>query len=271
MPLKFLQISLVLSAFFVISERAIAQTKSMASGNDCLIQNYASEFHNYPGECTKFIKGGATAFEQEIRVFDSQKYLVIAIALLGGPDTVWKFRNAKDILGIQWLKDQNAQFTRSAEKVVPSRVFGAGNAKSYDVSTRDFNRGCFAFSNSLSPSADDLQRSRYMFAALICAKNGVSIAPAERSRLSSYFGIQHKYYQSAYIAPEVPASSPKNSYISDTDNPRRCKGNATDIPDLKTQERMYEIISSGTGVPIFDSEDKIVGVRYGDEILGCVP
>ena len=92
-----------------------------------------------------------------------------------------------------WLEEQEAEMTRDAEKTVPITLW-INRAKSWDIKTRDYGDGCFAFASTSGPP-DAGNRQAYHFAAIICAKDRQSIPVDTRGVIASSFSVTHEFYK----------------------------------------------------------------------------
>lgn len=198
------------SLIVVICNSHVAFSDTWKESNNCSITNNSAEFHDYNGTCLIWVEKGTLSSYGEFRGFINKDFLILSKLNLASKDVVFSATaSTKEILSHPWLEQQNAKFRKSIEKTVEINLWQK-RAKSYDVTTKDFGNGCFAFSSIGGSSMDDLSRPRFRFAAVACNQSGKVINQSERDRISSSFQINHDYYASP-INGFQPKTKPKTS------------------------------------------------------------
>ena len=161
----------------------------------CAIGTNMPDFYRTPPTCWSLTETGSSSIYAEDQMWESTRYWALAIVRLAGPFTVWRKSDPKTIFkGTNWwLEEQEAEMTRAAEKTVPITLW-INRAKSWDIKTRDYGDGCFAFASTGGPP-DAGNRQAYHFAAIICAKDRQSIPVDTRGVIASSFSVTHEFYK----------------------------------------------------------------------------
>ena len=174
-------------------------TATMASEwiktTECAIGTDMPGFYRDPPTCWSLTEKGSSSIYAEDQTWESVQYWALAIVRLAGPFTVWRKSDPKTIFkgASWWLDEQEATMTRAAEKTVPIKLW-INRAKSWDLKTKDYGDGCFAFASTGGPP-DAGNRQAYQFAAIICSKNKQPIPADTRDVIASSFSVTHEFYR----------------------------------------------------------------------------
>ena len=165
---------------------------------ECAVSSDISSFHRHPSRCWSLTKKGSSSIYAEDHVFDSSDHWILTILRLAGPSTVWAKSDPKTIFkGVSWwLDEQEAEMTRAPEKTVPITLW-VNRAKSWDLTTRDYGPGCYAFA-STGGSSNTGDWQSYRFAAIVCAKDGRSIPMETRDEIAASFKVTHEFYKQSF-------------------------------------------------------------------------
>lgn len=161
---------------------------------ECAISNDMPGFHRDRQVCWSLTEKGSTSIYAEDRIFESNRYWALAIVRLAGPFTVWRKSDPETVFKAAswWLEEQDAEMTCAPEKTVPIKLW-VNRAKSWNLTTRDYGAGCFAFASTGGPP-DAGNRQAYHFAAIICSKDSQEIPVDIRGDIATGFSVTHNFY-----------------------------------------------------------------------------
>lgn len=165
---------------------------------ECAISSEISGFYRHPPKCWSLTRKGSSRIYAENHVFESTDYWTLTILRLAGPFTVWAKSDPETIFkgAGQWLDEQEAKMTPAPEKTVPITLW-VNRAKSWNLTTKDYGAGCYAFA-STGGSSNTGNRQSYQFAAIVCAKNGQSIPVETRGEIAASFKVTHEFYKQPF-------------------------------------------------------------------------
>ena len=138
---------------------------------DCAVSTNLTAFDASPAGCWTGEKKGTINTFGEYHEFSSDRQFIIISLYLAGHNTVWRKNDPKPALtaaAIGLLEDQDAVLSRSKTKAVPVSLW-VKRAKSYDLKTNSYGKGCFAF---VSTGESKGGRSSYMLGAIACNRDG---------------------------------------------------------------------------------------------------
>ena len=113
---------------------------------DCALSKNLTAFDASPAGCLTVEKKATNNTFVEYHEFSSDRQFIIISLYLAEHNTVWRKNDPKAALtaATGFLEDQDAVLSRSKERTVPVS-FWVKRAKSYDLKTNSYGKGCFAF------------------------------------------------------------------------------------------------------------------------------
>ena len=164
----------------------------------CATTTSFENFQRIGPSCWAKTKLGSASYYAEDHMFQTEEYLVLTHLALAGPHTVWTKSDPKSVLnGVKWWFDeQDAKITKAPERTVLFNMW-TNRARSWDIETRDYEKGCFAFSSSGGSKGGSGLES-YHFVGVVCNRNGNPIPVEGRNSMSQSFAIEHRFYRGQF-------------------------------------------------------------------------
>ena len=162
--------------------------------SDCAVSSSLPKYSRYTPECQVISKSGTLNSFQEYQVFKAKDQFMVVSAAVAGHNTVWRSENMDSLMaGMSgWLDRQNAKFTKAEQRTLPIALW-VKRAKHYDLTMKDYGKGCFAFT-SVGGGAGS-SGSAYQLGVVVCNRDKSPIDITERMAIAKSISITHKLYK----------------------------------------------------------------------------
>lgn len=161
---------------------------------DCAVSISLPEFANEPTKCLAINNSGTLNSYQEYQVFKAPKQFIVVSMAVAGHNTVWRRDDRKAIMAAmsRWLEEQDAKFTKAGRRTLPIKLW-VKRAKHYEVTMKDFDKGCFAFTSV--GGGVGTGETAYQLGVVACNRDNSPIEISERATISESLSITHKLYK----------------------------------------------------------------------------
>jgi len=162
--------------------------------SDCAVSTSLPGYAGNDARCQVISYSGTLNSYEEFQVLKAKRQFMIVSAAIAGHNTVWRKDNLEAIMSATsgWLDEQEAEFIKAEQRTLPISLW-VKRAKHYDMSTKDYGEGCFAFASVGGGAGSG--RSAYQLGIIVCNRDGSLIDIAERKAIAASISIKHKLYK----------------------------------------------------------------------------